>query len=525
MWSNPRCRADSRVAGNRCSQPRGRLSRKRLLKPLDRLDGRRVDAVEHRQVDAHQVAEQHERQHALDARLAARADALDRRAGAGARSPAVSSIAAARGAGAGRRPRGRPPANGAGVPPRCPAADLVVVRLGQLARRTPAPWRSRSAASSSARQRRRWARRRGRRDACRAARAPGALACESSGASGPHSVGQRARAAGAAPSISSRSDGAAPHGAGALERADGHVDDGRARLHAGRARRSPARPGRGRASASWPPVVSATARRPPRPPPRSRRASPRCCRSSSRTARACPAPPRRRARSRARSRSGARRAVAERGGGQVAADRRAAHAAHDAARRGRSRRGMPAASQRQSASPSWCGWAEDVVEHARRVDRARSPRATAASLTVHRSGHRLARVRCARLASTTAPSADHGAAPPITRARLDPRAARPRARPRRARSRGSTQSRADEHAVVQHRALDRRVACPPSSARPSTVCGPMWAPLDEAAVVDQRAGLVARRQRRLRRARRAGRRWPRGSARASRCRSSSPRRA
>ena len=45
----------------------------------------------------------------------------------------------------------------------------------------------------------------------------------------------------------------------------------------------------------------------------------------------------------------------------------------------------------------------------------------------------------------------------------------------------------------------------------------------EAALADQRAGLVARRQRGADPARRAGRRWPPGSARASRCRPSSRR--
>ena len=124
--------------------------------------------------------------------------------------------------------------------------------------------------------------------------------------------------------------------------------------------------------------------------------------------------------------------------------------------------------------------------------------------------------------------ADHGAGPDLG-ARADHRA------------RLDAGAVADAHALGEH-ALDdaavgaddarRRAApsarpqrrCRPSSDARARVCGPMCAPAIEAAVADQRAGLVARRAASTRRGRRAGRRSPRGSARASRCRSSSPRR-
>ena len=41
-------------------------SRELGLQPVDRLDRGRIDAAQHREVDRHEVAEQHERQHALD---------------------------------------------------------------------------------------------------------------------------------------------------------------------------------------------------------------------------------------------------------------------------------------------------------------------------------------------------------------------------------------------------------------------------------------------------------------------------
>ena len=160
---------------------------------------------------------------------------------------------------------------------------------------------------------------------------------------------------------------------------------------------------------------------------------------------------------------------------------------------------------------------EHVAEHALRVDR----RDRLAREVAH--GSRRARVHASAGSSTIVAggylraAADH---------RVGARPARrpPRARPRRARSRGSGVG-AHDHARRAAPSAPRASPRPPSSGGPSTLCGPTCAPASEAVLVHERAGLVARRAACCPRGRRAGPRSPRGSARASRCRSSSPRRA
>ena len=131
-----------RTSSRRAAAPAGSASVECGLELLDRLDRRRVDAAQHGEVERDEVAEQHERDEPLDARLAAALDA--ERAGrvAAPIRPRVSSIRwRMRGcrSESSRKTALKRPSSAAPVP----ADDLVVVELGQLVGEGRAPSRSR----------------------------------------------------------------------------------------------------------------------------------------------------------------------------------------------------------------------------------------------------------------------------------------------------------------------------------------------------------------------------------------------
>ena len=262
---------------------------------------RRVDAAQDGEVERHEVAEQHERDDALDRSARASRDGV---LAPGAISSSVSSMRS--------RMRGcvsessrntaekRPSVGGA-----LPADDLVVVELGQLVRegrdlgvlvdlRLPAVG-----------DRRRQARRR---------RSTGIVPCSARASVLASAVLGRLRAPlddellevvggdvdlGGHP----RPDAAQR---GDLERGDGHVGDGGARLEAARRRGITGTPSARAMLGELAAGRDDDARGAERArPPRSRRASPRCCPSSSRTGRSCPASSTAAGRRRGRRRSAA----------------------------------------------------------------------------------------------------------------------------------------------------------------------------------------------------------------------------
>ena len=239
-------------------------SARRSLSGRSDLDRRRVDAAQHGEVERDEVAEQHEREHALDRGLAARLDARGRRRRRVADQLAVSSMRARDARVRVGSRRGRPARSGPS--PAAPAQPTISlwsssgsscgerVLLGVLVDlRLPAVG-----------DRRRSARRRRSPGSCRAARGRASWPGSSSARRAP----TRRRAASrcsAATSISERIRGPAPHSGGDLERGDGHVADGGARL---KARRRPGSPGRRRRAPprrAVPPVVTTTRRAPSAP--------------------------------------------------------------------------------------------------------------------------------------------------------------------------------------------------------------------------------------------------------------------
>src|SRR5918996_3072423 len=101
------------------------------LEAVKGLGWRGVHAVEHGQVDAHQVAQQYQRQHSLESAVAAGLDPDDRRAGGlYLRGRELDAPVDARVLVGVLEEDGREGGEGAAAGP---AADLVVVGLGQLA--------------------------------------------------------------------------------------------------------------------------------------------------------------------------------------------------------------------------------------------------------------------------------------------------------------------------------------------------------------------------------------------------------
>ena len=251
-------------------------------------------------------------------------------------------------------------------------------------------------------------------------------------------------------------------------------------------------------SASRPPVVSTT-RRAPAAPAASKQAS-----VSSVLARVARAQHERLGRRpglervAAHHRDRPRGAVAERRDREVAADRRAAHAAdHEPAGQ------VALAGCRRTARARARRRAGAAARGRRRASRCGSTAAMAVARrarSAHRTGSALhARFR-ARLTPRIDPRAlsDHGVF-------ADHRARRPPSRPaRRARARPRAPARpapprstaASAPTSTRSWSTERstRASVPTEQWRPSTLCGPDVGAGEQAALVDQRAGLVARRQ-------------------------------